>query len=465
MNSHFRFPWDFCRSMVILLLMGTMVYLITVPEGASGPGPGSKPVQPESSAPRGSADAGTYRDGLQRENPASFSAPGHETPPGEAGTIPSDNAGPRGGNGSGPAPGDGPGVNASRENATNRSTTGSLNNTGQVLSDIRRDEARWLAACQLPDGALAMAPGSDRVVPYFANLAAMTLVKIDPPKARSYITWYLDNLNEPDRWGLAGTIYDFRVKDGKLVPTGNYDSADSYASTFLSLVSAYYRETRDARFVRNEMSRICMVAGVVLSLQDNDGLVRVKPGSQTKYLMDNCENYAGLMDWAKTLEALGETAEASLYREKASLIKQAIQSVLYEPSTGKYAWSLSRFGKRYPKQGKWYPDGVSQLYLISCGIIEPGSPEAKTIWTDFNSQFPAWEEGVKKDSFPWGVVAITAYTMSDFPRAERYIKWALGQYASAGREYPWYVLESACLIELCDSVPVQSPEMALAGNP
>ncbi|HHY34557.1 MAG TPA: hypothetical protein GX510_02790 [Firmicutes bacterium] len=436
MNSHFEFPWDFCRGLVIFLLMGTMVYLITMPEGASGVGPATSP-----------------------------GGPGYARPPGEACTIPSGNTSFPGENGTGPVPGNGGGINGSGENASNAGTTRSLNSgTDQLLADVRRDEARWLSACQHPDGAIAMAPGSDRVVPYFANLAAITLVRLDPSKARQYITWYLDHLNDPDRWGLAGTIYDFHVKDGKLVPTGNYDSADSYASTFLSLVSAYYRETKDARFVRNELNRIRKVSGVVLSLQDKDGLVRVKPGSQTKYLMDNCENYAGLMDWAKTLEALGETAEASLYREKASLIKQGIQSVLYDPSTGKYAWSLSRFGKRYPKQGKWYPDGVSQLSLISCGIIEPGSPEARTIWADFNSQFPGWEEGVKKDSFPWGVVAITAYTMSDLPRAERYIKWVLDQYASAGREYPWYVLESACLIQLCDSVPVRSSEMVLAGS-
>lgn len=464
MNSHLQFPWNFFRSMVTLLLMGAMVYLIAVPEGVTGVRAGSKLVRPGSSARRGSPSIQTHPDGLRLENATPFSVPGHGTRPAAA-TVPSGNAGVGDLNGTELARGNEAGTSVPRDSANEPGITGSLNGTDQALSDIRRDEARWLVACQLPDGALAMAPGSDRVVPYFANLAAMTLVKLDPPKARNYITWYLDNLNDPDRWGLAGTIYDFRVKDGKLVPTGNYDSADSYASTFLSLVSAYYRETKDARFVRNEMSRIRKVAGVVLSLQDNDGLVRVKPGSQTKYLMDNCENYAGLMDWAKTLEALGETAEASLYREKASLIKQGIRSVLYEPSTGKYAWSLSRFGKKYPKSGKWYPDGVSQLYLISCGIIEPGSPEAKTIWADFNSQFPAWEEGVKKDSFPWGVVAITAYAMSDFPRAERYIKWATDQYASAGREYPWYVLESACLIELCDSVPVQSSQMALAGNP
>ncbi|MBE3519039.1 MAG: hypothetical protein IMW97_01890 [Firmicutes bacterium] len=427
MGRHFQFPKGFCRSMVIFLLLGTMVYLITVPGDADGSRPGLKP---------------------------------------EPATVSSGNIGLSGEKGTAPGPGNGEGTNLAGENATDAGTTLSLDaRTDQLLSYVRRDEARWLAACQRPDGAIGMAPGSDRVVPYFANLAAIALVKLDPAKARQYITWYLDHFNEPDRWGLTGTIYDFHVKDGKLVPTGNYDSADSYASTFLSLVSAYYRETKDARFVRSELERIRKVARVVLSLQDEDGLVRVKPGSQTKYLMDNCENYAGLMDWARTLDALGETAEASLYREKASLIKQGIQSVLYDPSTGKYAWSLSRFGKRYPKPGKWYPDGVSQLYLISCGIVEPGSPEAKTIWADFNSQFPGWEEGVKKDSFPWGVVAITACAMSDLSRAQRYVRWVLNQYATAGREYPWYVLESACLVQLCDSVPVGSPEMVLAGSP
>ena len=117
---------------------------------------------------------------------------------------------------------------------------------------------------------------------------------------------YLSQLNRPDRWGLSGTIYDYEVErhgfaagseatEIVMIATRNYDSADSYAATFLTLVSEYYYKTQDSELVTANLDDINLVAQVIVSLQDKDGLVFVKPGSRTKYLMDNAENYRGLI--------------------------------------------------------------------------------------------------------------------------------------------------------------------------
>ena len=108
-------------------------------------------------------------------------------------------------------------------------------------------------------------------------------------------------MNNPDRNGLAGTIYDYVKRDGQLVPTYRYDSADEHAATFLSLVSYYFNSTRDVEFVELNLDSIDLAAKAILKLQDTDGLVRVMPGSRTKYLMDNSECYRGAVGLAGVL--------------------------------------------------------------------------------------------------------------------------------------------------------------------
>ncbi len=331
------------------------------------------------------------------------------------------------------------------------------------LTSLIEDERVWLAGCQLPNGALAQAPGSNTVIPYFANLAAKTLVNSNPEAAQEYISWYLSNLNKPDRWGLSGTIYDYRVEylapgeDSNsaeifMQPTRNYDSADSYASTFLSLVADYYFTTQDKDLIRANLEDINLVAKVIVELQDEDGLIFVKPGSWTKYLMDNAENYRGLMDWSQVLDEEGYAEEADRFKYVAAGIKDGINHVLYDPEKGAFAWSLSPIWKRFPKEGKWYPDGVSQLYLLTCGLISPGDPKAVTIWHDFNHNFPEWKTGAKKDKFPWGSVALASLIMGDSNKALEFAGWANETFLLNDRPYPWYVLKSANLITLLEHI-------------
>lgn len=302
-------------------------------------------------------------------------------------------------------------------------------------------EIQWLLSCQLPNGAIAQTPAGVLVIPYFANLAARQLAHVEPERCVGYMDWYITNLNLPDRWGLSGTVYDFSLQGGELRSTRKYDSADSYASTFLSLVAHYYEVTGDAEYVRNNKAAIDTVAGVIDALQDEDGLVRVAPNSGTKYLMDNAENYKGLIDWANTVESLGYADEAERYRSQADKIKEGIETILKRPEGDDYAWSYNWLGKRYPRRGKWYPDAVSQVFLISSGIIPPDDARASAIWDKFNADFPKWDQGETDDRFPWAEMAVASVMMGDFGRANRFLEWVAEEFSE--RQYPWHVLESS----------------------
>lgn len=318
------------------------------------------------------------------------------------------------------------------------------------------EEISWLKECQLPNGAIAQTPQKKLVIPYFANLAAKAMVDYDPLWSLRYINWYLDNLNQPDRWGLYGTIYDFHVDEDRIVSTRNYDSADSYASTFLSLVARYHQVTGDDSLILARKESIDLVARVLEALMDDDGLVRVKPNSSTKYLMDNAENFRGLLDWAGTCETVGFFEDAVWCRRLAASIRQGIEEVLYNPKTGEYAWSLTRFGKRYPRMGRWYPDAVSQVFLISGGVVNRESQKASDIWDKFNRRFPSWEYGETGDDFPWAEIAVTSLLMEQRDKAEKFCRWVRQECAT--RDYPWHVMESSNLIRIHHMLGVSLPE-------
>jgi hypothetical protein len=318
--------------------------------------------------------------------------------------------------------------------------------SGEYTSGIAEED--WLMMSQLPNGAITQSPGGDTVIPYFANAAARVLVDLNPDRAKSYMTWYLSNINLPDRWGFSGTVYDYRVRGSNLVSTLDYDSADSYASTFLSLVSYYFQQTSDREYIETNMTRLNKVASVLLDLQDKDGLVKVKPKSSTKYLMDNAENYRGLMDWADTLESLGRIQDALRYRRVALRVKEGIMNELYDPERRSYAWVMSWYGKRYPRSQVWYPDAVSQVSLISNQVINPVSDEASRIWAEFNHQFPRWDQGEKDDKFPWVMVALTAAGMNDTERVENFIAWVRAEYIENHRPYPWHIQESSNIVRI-----------------
>ncbi|MGE5580288.1 MAG: hypothetical protein ACM3WU_09620 [Bacillota bacterium] len=316
-----------------------------------------------------------------------------------------------------------------------------------IEEEIER-ETRWLIACQMPDGAIAQTPLGEKIVPYFANFAAKALVDIDPGRARRYMDWYLDHLNRPDRFGLAGTVYDYELSEEGWVPTLEYDSADSYAATFLSLASHYLAKTGDRDFIESNLDDFGLVASVLVALQDKDGLTFVTPGSSTKYLMDNCEVYRGLIDWAEALLLLGRPEVASQMTFVAENVRLGIERVFYSAYRGQYAHTVSWYGKRYPKAGRWYPDAVSQLYLITEGVLRTDDQRAYRIWSYFNEQFPAWNECGAYDGFPWAKVALASARMGDTDRADQFLAWVAEEFGRKARPYPWYVLESAHIVDL-----------------
>lgn len=305
---------------------------------------------------------------------------------------------------------------------------------------------RYLLAARLPTGAIAMTPQHLLINPYFANLAARALLTRPGHlgAVEAWLDWYLANLN-PD-----GTIDDFRVVAGQEVPTGRYDSADSYAATYLSLVAAYRRAGGDPEWVRASRAGLEQVAGVLAALTDaGDGLTWARPRYPLKLLMDNAEVWAGWQDWADLLLELGDPAGAAAARQRAARLQASLARFRADD---RYAWALGPLGlRREANPARFYPDAVAQFFPFALGAT--ADPQG---YHRFARAHPAWTE-LASDHFPWLFAAYAAGRAGD----REAVAAAL---AAAGRRYPdlrppWYVAESAWLIRTAagDWAPAPAP--------
>lgn len=270
---------------------------------------------------------------------------------------------------------------------------------------------RWISCCLLASGligagwlghlagcahsrhpALAVAqlfepasPSSYHAKPYFLNLYGIALLRhgFDPELVAGYLDWYFANLNYPDRHGLTGSIYDLDILSGRRqVFHDSYDSVDSYAATFLVLLRDYYVRTADRARLERHRAQIADIAYLLVYLQDRDGLVRALPDSDAKYLMDNCEVYAGLLAYGDLAGRLGWN-DPRRYREAAGHVQHAVMQELFDAERGLFAWAKT--GDR-PQPSHWetfYPDALAQLFPILHGLVAPESELAAALWQRF----------------------------------------------------------------------------------
>jgi hypothetical protein len=311
--------------------------------------------------------------------------------------------------------------------------------------------SNWLARhSTLPDGAILYT--SNRIVPYYSNIAAMGMVK-DPSKVaqvRAWMEWYIAHLNAHDVWGLGNTIYDYNVSGRTETPANDADSTDSYPATFLSLAWRFFQTgNADAQwYVKSVAAQLDGIGQSLVRTQQSDGLTWAKPNYQIKYLMDNCEAYRGLRDAAALFNALGDASKAAYYNTHADWMLQGIRGMwlghgfaVYKDNGGNLA---------APNWGTWYADAVSQLFPVLEQVLPASDPKVQEAYWRFNTQWQNWANLSfnTSDPFPWALVANAAAMMGDSARVNTYIVNIQNLYVNKGFPWPFYSMEAGFFIQV-----------------
>lgn len=287
--------------------------------------------------------------------------------------------------------------------------------------------ARWITAQQyanphLPSyGALKTFPGPAfvatngerfcRASPYYSNLAVLGLLRAKAPGcaevADRWIDWYFAHLNT--RAGPDGVPYEhFYHPDGTgeavCVKPGdqflcNYnDATDSAAATFFSVLWAA-RSAEGASGPANSAAQkpaIEKLAGVLLNLQQTDGLCWAKGDYRVKYTEDNSEVFAGLRDLASLeREIFHDSRKAILYQQSAEKVRRGILTELYDSHLKLFQVAKFETPTRNSiNLDRWYPDTQAQFWPTLFGVTDPDDARSRGVISTVDAH---WNGGAKPD--------------------------------------------------------------------
>jgi hypothetical protein len=267
--------------------------------------------------------------------------------------------------------------------------------------------AAWILSAQLPDGAIANYTDRLAVSPYLANLAAMGLARAtevtgDPrygAAAWQWLLWYQAHEN-----ATTGFVTDYQITAQGEVSTGDMDSTDAYAGTFLLAVWRTWKATGSGAALTRLHAGVTQAVRAIESTQDADGLTWAKPAYHVKYLMDQAETEAGLRAAATVATALGDPALASRAALDASRMQAGVDK-LWNPAAAAYDWAVFSSG---PHQGtNWsvlYPDAMEQVWAVAFGLT--GGARAQAIMTHLGVAHPNWDRPTATDLFSSGPAVV-----------------------------------------------------------
>ncbi|GAA4031519.1 hypothetical protein [Actimicrobium antarcticum] len=257
-------------------------------------------------------------------------------------------------------------------------------------------------------GAFLIAPAG-RINWYFTNLGILPIIQyLSATDLDLYIRTYLDLYLR--RLEANSAIQDINFTT---TPTGAFqlilaDSDDSYAATTLSVVARYLHASQNwAWWDANKAKLKTMAYRNLTCAVKANGLTSVfqSPRSQTNsigYLMDNCEVYRGLRDYAALLRERGEAVDANYYDSFANGIVARISASMFDTARSGFMSSdaETRAGTAF------YADATCQVFPQAFGLSELSSYYDKA-FNYMNRVTPNWQDG-RYDDYPWAVLGYVA---------------------------------------------------------
>jgi hypothetical protein len=269
--------------------------------------------------------------------------------------------------------------------------------SADVVAAVRA-EADWTLGAQMSDGAIAHYTDRVAVWPYVANFAAAGLVRATTvTRDTRYVTaawkwfgWYQSHET------AEGFVTDYTISaDGVETSTGDMDSTDAYAGTFLHAVWQAYSATGNRSAVKSLLPGIRGAVRAIEATLDTDGLTWAKPSYHVKYLMDECEVYAGLRAAAKLLSAVGDSAGSAKASTEAGRVQAGVDA-LWNPVLQSYDWAVHGNGvHQVTSWSNLYPDALEQMWVVGFGLA--GSARATQLTATFAQTHPSWDKPAATD--------------------------------------------------------------------
>lgn len=318
--------------------------------------------------------------------------------------------------------------------------------TKMATKTAARGNTLDLTGYQDAQGAITVAHAGDFADPYFALRALLTAhaagLDIAQP-ARAWIDWMLP------RQEANGLFKRYCQKTpGAWHSCAEADADDALLALWLELLYVMAPDRglppawkKSARLAQQQLQ---------LLLEKKTGIYLIAGNNRVGLLMDNVEIYAALRSISYQQKRLHATAAALATLAQAVHLRVNITRVFRPSGRG-----LFRISTQAPEATRFYPEDVAQIFpwLYRMPVQHP----------DAHTGFKAWLQAhgkdwlaLKKDEYPWGLVALTAQQLGDVATATCWSQ----QVAPLRHGERWNVLEEAVLQAIRPAVAGQKTQHA-----
>lgn len=264
---------------------------------------------------------------------------------------------------------------------------------------------------------------------YFTNLGILPIIQyLSAADLDLYIRTYLDLYLRRLEANFSIMDVDFLGASDGAFQTILSDSDDSYAATTLSVVARYLHASKNWAWWDTNKAKLKTMAYLNLPVAVKaNGMTSVfqSPRSQTNsvgYLMDNCEAYRGLRDFAGLLRERGETADAAYYDSFATNIATRISNSLFD--TARSAFTPSDADPIATPE--FYAGTTCQVFPQAFGLKEL-APYFDRGWAYLNRVTPNWQDG-RYDAYPWAVLGFVAAKRGATAQAQAQLQMINGKF-------------------------------------
>jgi len=327
---------------------------------------------------------------------------------------------------------------------------------GAVAPSVVGSDATWILSSQRVDGAIPNHSDGAAVWPYLSNFAAMGLARAtevtgDPRYAEGSWRWLLWYQAHQD---ASGFVTDYVVSGGVLTSTGDMDSTDAYAGTFLLAAWRTWKATGDTARLGQLRPGLAAAVSAIEATQDTDGLTGAKPSWMVKYLMDQAEAFAGLRAAVDMAGGLGDGTLAGRARTDANRMQTGVDA-LWNPATNAYDWAVHPSGVRQSTDWSvFYPDALQQAWAVAFGLTT-GS-RARSLMTQLDNTHPQWDQPTATETFAsgpgpvgyWPVAGMAMSRVGQSARASLAADRIRSAAIGAGRAWPFTTGNAGQLIQL-----------------
>jgi hypothetical protein len=241
---------------------------------------------------------------------------------------------------------------------------------------------------------------------YFSNVGLYYFVETHKDIVKSYMTCFVARLAlSPNR---TMRDVDLWASDNSILADYPADADDSNAATFLRLAAKFaLTHGSDTWFMGNLAILKDLADKNIVSQMKPNNLVKARQsGYDAGLLEDNVEVWAGLQEFVKALVAKNQFTDAAIYQEKCNLIRDAINTVLWDETNR--AWRIVDYNTDYYAHARslqYYPDLQCQLFPQLYGLTHAnGEAEMQRrydgAWAWLETHKPNWWKSGSWNSHP-----------------------------------------------------------------